>query len=102
LLGQPGASETRFAYNGRLYLLRVARSADPKVAHFFREQRLISPTAEVTRISAWLCREEGGTPSEFRLWIEDGMPLPLRIEYQPKSYLRLTFEADASPSGPTA
>jgi hypothetical protein len=32
---------------------------------------------------------------QFRLWIEEGAPrpLPLRIEYQPKSFLRLTFEA---------
>jgi len=97
LLNQPGSSETRYAYNGSLYHLRVARSADAKAANFFREKRLIPPRAEVTRISAWLCREEGGTPSEFRLWIEEGtpLPLPLRIEYRPKSYLRLMFEAQA-------
>jgi hypothetical protein len=97
LLNQPGSSETRYAYNGRVYHLRVARSADAKAASFFREQRLIPAKAGVTRISAWLCREEGGTPSEFRLWIEEGtpLPLPLRIEYRPKSYLRLMFEAQA-------
>lgn len=97
LLNQPGSSETRYAYNGSLYRLRVTRSADAKAANFFREERLIPPKAEVTRISAWLCRENGGTPSEFRLWIEEGtpLPLPLRIEYRPKSYLRLTFEAQA-------
>jgi hypothetical protein len=43
-----------------------------------------------------LRRVDGGKPIEFRLWIEEGAahPLPLRIEYQPKSYLRLTFEAN--------
>jgi hypothetical protein len=42
-----------------------------------------------------LWREKGDKPIEFRMWIEDGAarPLPLRIEYQPKAYLRLTFEA---------
>jgi hypothetical protein len=95
LLNRPGSSETQCAYNGRLYHLRVERSPDPKAASSFREQRLIPPTAAVTRISGTLRREEGGTPSEFRLWIEEGTPrpLPLRIEYQPRSYLRLTFEA---------
>jgi hypothetical protein len=95
LLSQPGSSETQFAYNGRLYNLRVERWPDPKAASFYREQRLIPSTAAVTRISGTLCRQEGGKPSEFRLWIEAGLPrpVPLRIEYQPKSYLRLTFEA---------
>ena len=95
LLNRPGSSETQYAYNGRLYRLRVGRSQDPKAASYFREQRLIPPTAAVTRVSGTLRREEGGAPTEFRLWIEEGTPrpLPLRIEYQPKSYLRLTFEA---------
>ena len=95
LLSQPGSSETQYAYNGRLYNLRVERSPDPKAAAFYRAQRLIPSTAAVTRISGTLCRQEGGKPSEFRLWIEAGLPhpLPLRIEYQPKPYLRLTFDA---------
>lgn len=40
----------------------------------------------------------GGKESEFQLWISDAAerPLPPRIEYRPKSHLRLTFEmADA-------
>lgn len=95
LLGQPGSAETRYAYNGRLYRLRVERAPDPKAASTFRDARLIPPTAAVSRISGTLCRVEGGKPIEFRLWIEEGAPrpLPLRIEYQPKSFLRLTFEA---------
>ena len=63
----------------------------------FARTKSIPPRAEVTRVSLSVMPEEGGSPSEFRLWIEKGMPhpLPLRIEYQPKSYLRLTFEAQA-------
>ena len=47
------------------------------------------------RIAGSLWAAGGGRPIEFRLWVEEGAarPLPLRIEYQPKSYLRLTFEA---------
>ena len=29
----------------------------------------------------------------FRLWMEDSSVLPVRIEFQPRSFLRLTFEA---------
>jgi hypothetical protein len=95
LLNRPGASEARCAYNGRMYRLHVERAADAKAAILFRGQRLIPPAAAVTRVSATLQREEGGVLNEFRLWIEKGSqrPLPLRIEYQAKSYLRLTFEA---------
>jgi len=95
LLDQPGPAETRYAYNGRMYRLRVERAPDPKAASTFRDAHLIPPTAAVSRISGTLCRVEGGKPIEFRLWIEEGAPrpLPLRIEYQPKSFLRLTFEA---------
>jgi hypothetical protein len=94
---RPGSAQTRYAYNGRTYALRVERSPDPKAAAVFRDQRLIAPTAAVTRISGSLWREAeaGDKPIPFRLWMEEGAarPLPLRIEYQPKSYLRLAFEA---------
>jgi len=95
LLNQPGASVARCAYNGRMYRLHVERAADAKAAALFRGQRLIPAGAAVTRVSATLQREEGGVLNEFRLWIEEGSarPLPLRIEYQAKAYLRLTFEA---------
>lgn len=95
LLSRPDSSQAEYVYNGRLYSLRVERSGDPKAATVFREQRLIAAAANVTRVSGALWRQNGGKPIEFRLWIEEGSarPLPLRIEYQPKPYLRLTFEA---------
>jgi len=95
LLNEPNSRETRYAYNGRFYRLRVERSRDSKVAAQFQEAHLIPGAAAVTRITGSLCREDGGKPIDFRLWIEEGAPrpIPLRIEYQPKSYLRLTFEA---------
>jgi len=95
LLIRPGASQTQYAYNGRMYTLRVERSSDPKAASTYRQLHLIPPTAAVTRISGALWRQAGDKPIEFRLWMEEGAarPLPLRIEYQAKPYLRLTFEA---------
>jgi hypothetical protein len=97
LLSGPRTAETQYAYNGRLYRLSVEKSPDAKAAALFREQRLISAAAGVIRVAGSLRRLEGGKPTEFRLWVEDGSPrpLPLRIEYQPKSYLRLTFEAQS-------
>lgn len=95
LLSRPDSSQAQYVYYGRLYYLKVERSADPKAANVFREQNLIAPNANVTRVSGALWWQKGDKPIEFRLWIEEGTarPIPLRIEYQPKSYLRLTFEA---------
>jgi hypothetical protein len=70
---------------------------DAKATAYFRERRLIAVPAEVVRVTGRLRREPGGKETEFRLWIPSGAdrPLPLRIEYQAKSYLRLVFEAGA-------
>jgi hypothetical protein len=97
ILGGNGPSRTQYVYNGRVYQLRVEKSPDAKAARAFCELGLITSTAAVARISGLLWRDDGGKPVEFRLWIEDDIrhPLPLRIEYQPKTYLRLTFEAEA-------
>jgi hypothetical protein len=96
VLTSPEITEGQYVYNGRLYRMRVDRSPDAKAAHAFRALGLIAATATVTRIAGTVRREDGGKASDFRLWIEDGAPrpIPLRIEYQPKSYLRLTFEAE--------
>ena len=97
LLMRPDGAEGRFLYSGRPYRLHLTRSVDAKATAYFREGRLIAGPAEVTRITGRLRREAGGKETEFRLWIPSGAerPLPLRIEYQAKSYLRLVFEAGA-------
>jgi hypothetical protein len=97
ILGGNGPSHTRYVYNGRVYQLRVEKAPDAKAARAFRDLGLIGPTAAVARVSGTLWRDEGGAATEFRLWVEEDVPhpLPLRIEYQPKTYLRLAFEAEA-------
>ena len=100
LLGHRDRAEARYVYAGRAYLLRVTRNPDGRAAERFRERRLIGASEDVVRVTGRLRREDGGPETEFRLWIPAGgaRPLPLRIEYQAKSYLRLTFEALA-PAG---
>ena len=95
LLRRPNANEGRYVYNGRLYRLRLRRAADPKAGEHFRAVGLAH--GEVTAVTGVLQRMVGGKPIDFRLWIEASapQPLPLRIEYQPKSFLRLAFEAEA-------
>ena len=89
--------ETRYTYNSRTYHMWVSRAADPKATTYFRGHGLIGENRVVIRVAGKIRRETGGKDTNFRLWFEPGaeMPIPLRIEYQAKSYLRLVFEAEA-------
>ena len=38
--------------------------------------------------------------TNFKLWMEEGEDLPIRIEFSPRSYLRITLECDAAIRSP--
>lgn len=86
LLQRPDGNEGRYIYSGHLYRMRLSRSLDEAATSHFHER--------VVRVAGRVRRESGGKETDFRLWIPESAerPLPLRIEYQPRPYLRLTFE----------
>jgi hypothetical protein len=88
MTGGPESGETEFVHNARLYRLRTALTAT-------REGMLLTG-----RISE--CQSDR-TESEFRVWFDaaDEARLPERIEFRPKSFLRLVFEHDPAASEPT-
>jgi hypothetical protein len=96
LLGPPQL-ESRYVYAGRLYRLSLHKTADPKATEYFQKRKLISPNAKVIHATGTVRREVAGKDTQFGIWVEEGnpRPIPLRIEYQAKSYLRLTFEAQS-------
>jgi hypothetical protein len=96
-LRTPERGQTQYVYNGRLYRLWLRHAADARAAAYFRERGIIRAGAGVVRVAGKVRREAGGKETEFRLWIEEGaaQPVPLRIDFQPKAYLRLVFEAEA-------
>jgi hypothetical protein len=98
LLMAPERNEGRYLYSGRIYQMRLARSRDERAAQYFRERGIISAGTEVLRVGGKVRQEAGGRETEFRLWISNSgeRPLPLRIEYQAKPYLRLFFEAESA------
>jgi hypothetical protein len=85
LLAQPTRRRSgRYVYNEQEYLLELesqegSREADRllPVRGVIRNLR----TKETTR---------------FRVWLEDGSVLPVRIEFHPRSFLKLTFTAIGS------
>jgi hypothetical protein len=96
-LSAPDRGQSQYVYNGRLYRLWVRQAADPHAAAYFRERGIIRAGAGVVRVAGKVRREAGGKETEFHVWIEQGaaQPVPLRIDFQPKAYLRLVFEAEA-------
>jgi hypothetical protein len=95
LVAHPERSQATYIYSGRVYSLWVARAGDAKTTALFRQRRLIDGNTGIIRITGTLQRQAGGDKTGFRIWVPypSEHPLPLRIEYQAKSYLRLVFEA---------
>jgi hypothetical protein len=97
LMCQPTRNVTSYSYAGQPYRLWLSQSPDPQATAHFRARGLLSADACAVRAVGKVERENGGADKHFRLWFQQGAPrpLPLRIEYQPKSYLRLVFEAES-------
>jgi hypothetical protein len=97
LLLRPYREQAHYTYSGRRYLMRVTRCEDGKAAAYFHERGLIHRSTSAIRVSGRVRRETDGKETEFRVWVPEPAerPLPLRIEYRAKSFLRLVFEAES-------
>ncbi|MDR3699405.1 MAG: hypothetical protein P4L56_07200 [Candidatus Sulfopaludibacter sp.] len=95
LVAHPERSPATYIYSGRAYSLWVNGAGDPKTTAYFRQRGLIDGDTGIIRVTGALQRQAGGDKIGFRIWVPypSGHPLPLRIEYQARSYLRLVFEA---------
>ena len=72
----------RYVYSEQEYLLTLERqqpSSSP--------ERLVAVRGKIRNLRT-------GRETSFRLWLEhDSSIVPIRFEFQPRSFLRLTFEA---------
>ena len=89
-------SEEWYVYSDRSYRLRLEKEPDRQQGKRFADLGLASRPNRVFEVRGRTREERSGRQITFRLWIEDGpeSSLPLRIEFQPRSYLRLSFEVD--------
>jgi hypothetical protein len=85
---QSSGTTTLYAHNATVYWLKTEARRD------HRSGELI--------VTARTKRPGDRAESEFKLWLDSGTErdLPLRIEFHPKSYLKLTLEADKAQIGP--
>jgi hypothetical protein len=83
-----GPHSTEYIWNQNRYAMRIQREADANASREF--------SAPVDRVRGELENlTQNLRPLRFQIWIvrESPVPMPLRIEFQPRSFLRLTLEA---------
>jgi hypothetical protein len=71
----------RYVYNEQEYLLELEAQAPSR-------DRLLPFRGKIRNLRT-------GYETKFKVWLEDGSEsiVPVRIEFQPRSFLKLTFEA---------
>jgi len=89
-------------FNSKQFQLDTQKEEDAEAGAHFSVRQLVRPSGSVMRMNAVLTEKRTGERTPFRLWYESGAEQkpPLRFEYQAKSFLRLTFEADAKAETP--
>lgn len=80
-------SRCTFMHNAKLYDLQTS----------------MSPAGAMMLLTGHIVEQDSRSQSEFRVWFapSDASGLPFRIEFRPRSFLRLVFEQDMAAGGPT-
>jgi hypothetical protein len=88
-------NDATFVHNGKLFRLHAVKRADEKMGGQFVGDHLIASPRDAMELAGLIRNAVTGTETAFRVWFDRTSPnlLPLRFEFQPKSYLRLAFEA---------
>jgi hypothetical protein len=89
-------------FNAKEFRLETQKESDPSAGAHFAEKGIVRAAGSVMRINALLTEKKTGIKTPFRVWYDAGaeQSLPLRFEYQARSFLRLTFEADVKAGAP--
>jgi hypothetical protein len=83
-----------YSHNARLYQLECETRVDHRAGEALAAKNLTACPEKIRCLSGKVRELETRRVSSFRLWLEDGSVLPLRIEFQPRSYLRIQLEFD--------
>lgn len=89
-------AKVEYCYNGKRYLLEAERQSDADMGRKLREQGVSVAAERVVRLQGKIINLDEGGKTSFRLWLEErpGRSLPLRFDYKPRGFLRVTFIAD--------
>lgn len=88
-------NEYLFVYGGGQHRLQSEKRPDAKMGKRLVSRGLAKNPEAVMALHGKLQQVGGSANTKFRVWFDKNPanPLPLRIEFQPKSFLALAFEA---------
>jgi hypothetical protein len=78
-----------FVYGDRQLWLDTEKVEDARMS------RELAGGAPVFKLTGAVRARDGSALAAFRIWFEASSAIPLRIDYQPRSFLRLSFVRDA-------
>lgn len=89
--------EAGYIYNAIRYRLRLEQELDPAMGRRLAARRLCADPARLVRADGEIRRGGASGVTRFSFWAEpERSLLPVRIELQARSYLKLAFEHDPS------
>jgi hypothetical protein len=93
---RPG--RTLFIYAGVPRELVTTVASDPRAGERLRQRGLARQASSVVHMTGVTRNVKTGAKTRFHVWWDrdTATPLPLRVELEPRSFLRLAFEADRS------
>lgn len=90
---------TTFIYGSVQRTLETSAEPDAKTGEKLRQRGIVANAKSVVHITGTIRNPKLGTKTRFSVWWDrdSASALPVRIELEPKSFLRLAFEADHEP-----
>jgi hypothetical protein len=98
---QPKMSNS-IVYNGKRYLLTTEKQADRRFGLQLQARGVTHKADSIWRLNGTTTEAQTRQATTFEIWYEQGdrSGLPVRIEFYPKSFLKLVFEQTTSEDGP--
>ncbi len=89
-------------YNGKRYVLQTEKQADERAGQQFAARGVTKGVRKIWRLTGTIGEAGTRQTAAFQVWYEqdDASGLPVRIEFYPKSFLRLVFEQELAAEGP--
>ena len=78
----------------------LERSPDRRAGVALAARRRTTHPDTVTRLTGRTSLVGTRQGSTFRMWLDDQSDFPLRIEFQPRSYLRIVLESQPAAAQP--
>jgi len=90
---------TTFIYGGVQRSLETSSAPDARMGEKLRERGIVTNAKSVVHMTGTIRNLKLGTKTHFSVWWDrdSDSALPVRIELEPKIFLRLAFEADREP-----